>query len=122
MKGDPNHRDESGNIRLPSVGTYLKQKINAYFESKGEKANIKYHDPSYMIRSVKANASDAVMCNILAENAVHGAMAGFTGFTSGLVNHRRFLSHRCRSVVCLLACFVFVLVFVFVFVGDDNKC
>eukprot|EP00466_Bigelowiella_natans_P001443 jgi/Bigna1/77700/fgenesh1_pg.49_\ len=91
MKGDPNHRDESGNIRLPSVGTYLKQKINAYFESKGEKANIKYHDPSYMIRSVKANPPDPVMCNILAENPVPGAMAGFTGFTSGLVNHRSVL-------------------------------
>uniref|UniRef100_A0A7S2TY59 Phosphofructokinase domain-containing protein n=1 Tax=Lotharella oceanica TaxID=641309 RepID=A0A7S2TY59_9EUKA len=81
-------RDESGNIRLPSIGAFLKKKINAYFESKGEKANIKYHDPSYMIRSVPANAADSVMCNILAENAVHGAMAGYTGFTSGLVNNR----------------------------------
>jgi len=88
MTADSKERDESGNIRLPTVGKFLKDKINRYFSSKGEKANIKFHDPSYMIRSVAANASDSVLCNILAENAVHGVMAGFTGFTSGIVNHR----------------------------------
>jgi hypothetical protein len=35
-----------------------------------------------------ANAADNVYCIILAQNAVHGAMAGFTGFTSALVNNR----------------------------------
>ena len=39
---------------------------------------IKYIDPSYMIRSVPANAADAVYCLMLAQNAVHAAMAGFT--------------------------------------------
>ncbi len=41
--------------------------------------SIKYHDPTYMVRSVPANADDSVYCQILAQNAVHGAMAGFTG-------------------------------------------
>lgn len=41
-----------------------------------------------MIRSVPANASDALYCMLLAQNAVHGAMAGFTGFSVGLVNNR----------------------------------
>jgi 6-phosphofructokinase len=41
-----------------------------------------------MIRSVPANASDALYCMLLAQNAVHGAMAGYTGFSVGLVNNR----------------------------------
>jgi 6-phosphofructokinase 1 len=41
-----------------------------------------------VIRSVPANASDAMYCMLLAQNAVHGVMAGFTAFTTGLVNNR----------------------------------
>lgn len=41
-----------------------------------------------MIRAVPSNASDNVYCTLLAQSAVHGAMAGFTGFTVGLVNGR----------------------------------
>ena len=41
-----------------------------------------------MIRSVPANASDALYCMMLAQNAVHGVMAGYTGFSVGLVNNR----------------------------------
>ena len=41
-----------------------------------------------MIRSVPANPADAVYCTLLAQSAVHGAMAGFTGFSVGLVNNR----------------------------------
>lgn len=39
-----------------------------------------------MIRAIPSNASDNVYCTLLAQSAVHGAMAGYTGFTSGLVN------------------------------------
>ncbi|KAL0327521.1 UNVERIFIED_CONTAM: ATP-dependent 6-phosphofructokinase [Sesamum angustifolium] len=46
-------------------------------------------DPTYMIRAIPSNASDNVYCTLLAQSAVHGAMAGFTGFTSGLVNGRQ---------------------------------
>lgn len=38
------------------------------------KVPIKYIDPSYMVRSVPANANDAVMIYQLSQNAVHGAM------------------------------------------------
>lgn len=41
-----------------------------------------------MIRAIPSNASDNVYCTLLAQSAVHGAMSGFTGFTSGLVNGR----------------------------------
>jgi hypothetical protein len=43
-------------------------------------------NPSYQIRSIPANASDQLFCSILAQSAVHGAMAGYTGFTTGLIN------------------------------------
>ncbi len=57
----------------------------------GKSAGIKYHDPSYMIRSVPAVASDSVMCIILAQNAVHAAMSGYTAFTVAIVNNRTVL-------------------------------
>lgn len=41
-----------------------------------------------MVRAVPSNASDNIYCTLLAQSAVHGAMAGYTGFTSGLVNGR----------------------------------
>ena len=41
-----------------------------------------------MIRSVPANASDSLYCMLLATNSVHGAMAGYTAFSTGLVNNR----------------------------------
>ena len=40
-----------------------------------------------MIRSVETNASDKIMCIQLAQGAVHGAFAGFTGFTVGCLNN-----------------------------------
>jgi 6-phosphofructokinase 1 len=49
---------------------------------------LKYIDPTYMIRAIPANASDNVYSTLLAQSAVHGAMAGYTGFVSGLVNGR----------------------------------
>lgn len=45
-------------------------------------------DPTYMIRAVPSNASDNIYCTLLAHSAVHGAMAGYTGFTTGPVNGR----------------------------------
>ena len=45
--------------------------------------NLKYIDPSYMIRSVPANAYDAIYCIRLAHNAVHAAMCGRTEMLIG---------------------------------------
>lgn len=39
-----------------------------------------------MIRAIPSNASDNIYCTLLAHSAVHGAMAGYTGFTVGPVN------------------------------------
>lgn len=45
-------------------------------------------DPTYMIRAIPSIASDNVYCTLLAHSAIHGAMAGYTGFTVGPVNGR----------------------------------
>ena len=51
FKDDPQEWDESGNLRLKDVGVFLKNKISSYFKTKDIEINIKYIDPSYMIRS-----------------------------------------------------------------------
>ncbi|KDP33769.1 hypothetical protein JCGZ_07340 [Jatropha curcas] len=83
-------QDASGNKLLQDVGLWISQKIKDFFAKKRKMTiNLKYIDPTYMIRAVPSNASDNVYCTLLAQSAVHGAMAGYTGFTSGLVNGRQ---------------------------------
>ncbi|KAK4756940.1 hypothetical protein SAY87_007067 [Trapa incisa] len=83
------NKDASGNRLLQDVGLWLSQKIKDHFSKKNKMAiNLKYIDPTYMIRAIPSNASDNVYCTLLAQSAVHGAMAGYTGFTVGLVNGR----------------------------------
>lgn len=77
-------RDASGNIKLKDIGLYLKDAIVSYFDAKNTGITIKYIDPSYMIRSLPANANDRVFCNFLGRNAVH---AGMTGKTNLLIGH-----------------------------------
>jgi 6-phosphofructokinase len=63
--------DASGNKRLADIGLYLKDRINAFFKERNMECNLKYIDPSYMIRSVPANAADNFYCSQLAQHAVH---------------------------------------------------
>ncbi|WP_231941895.1 hypothetical protein [Candidatus Desulfovibrio trichonymphae] len=49
---------------------------------------IKYIDPSYIIRSVPANASDKVYCGFLGQYAVHAAMAGCTNIVVAKLQNR----------------------------------
>ena len=86
--GESAEKDAGGNKKLPKIGEYLKSAIENHFKKKSKVATVKYIDPSYMIRSVPANASDSLYCMQLAQNAVHGTMAGYTGFSTGLVNNR----------------------------------
>jgi 6-phosphofructokinase 1 len=81
-------RDASGNVKLGDIGHFLSDAVNGYFAKRGRSVAVKYVDPSYMIRSVPADAEDAVYCHFLASHAVHGAMAGLTGFSVGLVTGR----------------------------------
>ena len=79
--------DASGNIKLKDIGLYLKEAIISYFEAKDTGITIKYIDPSYMIRSLPANANDRVFCNFLGRNAVHAGMAGKTNLLIGHWNN-----------------------------------
>ncbi len=79
--------DASGNIKLKDIGRYLKKAIIDYFDAKGIDIIIKYIDPSYMIRSLPANANDCVFCNFLGRNAVHAGMAGKTDLLIGHWNN-----------------------------------
>ncbi|MCL2283162.1 MAG: ATP-dependent 6-phosphofructokinase [Fibromonadales bacterium] len=76
-------KDASGNILKHDIGLFLVDKINKYFKKDRKEINIKYIDPSYIIRSIPANSSDAIFCFQLAENAVHAAMAGKTDIVIG---------------------------------------
>ncbi|KAF3333391.1 ATP-dependent 6-phosphofructokinase 6 [Carex littledalei] len=81
--------DASGNKLLLDVGLWLSQKIKEHFSGKKRmRVNLKYIDPTYMIRAVPSNASDNIYSTLLAQSAVHGAMAGYTGFTVGSINGR----------------------------------
>lgn len=79
--------DASGNVQHEDIGVYLKEKIGEYFKDIFP-VTIKYIDPSYIIRSAPANSGDSVLCNRLAYQAVHGAMAGKTKFVVGKVNNK----------------------------------
>uniref|UniRef100_A0ACD5VSX2 Uncharacterized protein n=1 Tax=Avena sativa TaxID=4498 RepID=A0ACD5VSX2_AVESA len=82
-------QDASGNKLLLDVGLWLSQKIKDHFKKKTNfPITLKYIDPTYMIRAVRSNASDNVYCTLLAHSALHGAMAGYTGFTVAPVNGR----------------------------------
>jgi 6-phosphofructokinase 1 len=72
-------KDASGNPVLCDVSTLLINKIKDYFKSREMDVTLKFIDPSYIIRSVPANANDRVYCGFLGQNAVHAAMAGKTG-------------------------------------------
>lgn len=80
MLQDPLHiaHDLSGNVRLQDIGIFLRDTMTAYFATRGMEVTIKYIDPSYTIRSLPANATDAEYCLLLGQHAVHAGMAGCT--------------------------------------------
>ena len=87
LEGAGNERDASGNVRYASasadIGPALRDAIAAHFAKTGTRVSVKYIDPSYMIRSVPANASDSIFCDRLARHAVHAGMAGKTDLVIG---------------------------------------
>ena len=71
------------NAKKGDIGVFLREKIGEYFSSRGTDINLKYIDPSYIIRSVPANSQDARVCDYYARHAVHAAMAGKTDLIIG---------------------------------------
>jgi 6-phosphofructokinase 1 len=79
-------RDASGNVKLEDIGAFLRVRIEAHCRAAGVPATIRYFDPSYSIRSVPADAEDAILADLFARHAVHAGMAGKTGLVIGLVH------------------------------------
>lgn len=79
--------DASGNKKLADIGSFLKGKIAEYFRKEQMEINLKYIDPSYIIRSVAANPADSVYCTRLGSNAVHAAMTGRTKMLVSIINN-----------------------------------
>ncbi|MBN1578280.1 MAG: ATP-dependent 6-phosphofructokinase [Chitinispirillaceae bacterium] len=79
--------DASGNKKPGDIGIFLKERIADYFKGEGIEVNIKYIDPSYIIRSTPSNPNDSIYCTRLGNNAVHAAMAGKTKVLISLINN-----------------------------------
>jgi len=84
---DVDGADASGNKRLGDIGLFVRDRLRAAFSDRP--INLKYIDPSYIIRAAPANPADARLCGELAEDAVHAAMSGRTGMVVGLWGGRR---------------------------------
>jgi 6-phosphofructokinase 1 len=76
-------QDASGNARLADIGGLLRERMLADFAAAGAPLSLRYVDPGYAIRSVAANAYDAVFCLRLAQAAVHAALSGRTAMVVG---------------------------------------
>jgi 6-phosphofructokinase 1 len=81
-------RDASGNIKYGDIGILLRDSIKEHFKRTGMEINLKYIDPSYIIRSQTANPHDSAFCLLMGHNAVHAGMAGRTGMIVGFWNHQ----------------------------------
>jgi 6-phosphofructokinase 1 len=70
--------DPSGNPILYDICALLKKEISDYLTQLDLPFNLKFIDPSYIIRSVPAEPSDRIYCGFLGQHAVHAAMSGKT--------------------------------------------
>ncbi len=80
--------DASGNVKYNDIGLFLKDEISKFFKEDGMEVNIKYIDPSYIIRSAPADSYDSIYCARLGAHAVHAAMAGKTAVLTTMMNNR----------------------------------
>jgi 6-phosphofructokinase 1 len=80
--------DAGGNKSLADVGPWFKKQIEAHMKRLAVPFTCKYIDPSYIIRAAPPDSFDSVYCATLAQTAVHGCFAGYTGFCVGkFANH-----------------------------------
>lgn len=68
-------------------GDFLASKIKQYCTQKGQAVTVRFINPMYSIRDCPSNSYDKKIGQRLAINAVHGLMAGFTGFMAASVCH-----------------------------------
>jgi len=79
--------DASGNVKLKDIGLFLKDRIMKHFAARKFEINLRYIDPSYMIRSSPAVPNDSIYCAQLGQYAVHAGMAGKTNLIIGQWNN-----------------------------------
>lgn len=82
--GKMGETDASGNPVLQNFAKFLQKEMKEKLADCSP--DIKYIDPTYMVRACPTNGSDAVYCSLLGQNAVHAAFAGLSGVTVGLCN------------------------------------
>ena len=75
-------------VYLLSDDPYTRRYELDLIDQVGKEINIKYFDPSYMVRSIPAQGTDAIFCFQLAEAAVHAGMAGKTDMVVGSMNEQ----------------------------------
>lgn len=80
--------DASGNRILSDIGVFLKTRLVELAKKDKVALNLKYIDPSYIIRGSAANPNDSIYCSRLGANAVHAAMSGRTGLIISLIHER----------------------------------
>ncbi len=90
-------KDASGNIKLKDIGKFIQKEISAEFKKRNIELNLKYIDPSYILRAQTTTADDSVFCANLGQNAVHAAMTGKTGCMIGYA-HERFTHVPLKAV------------------------
>ena len=78
--------DASGNKILSDIGVFLKTKISQLAKRDGVTVNLKYIDPSYIIRGSAANPNDSIYCSRLGAHAAHAAMSGRTGLLVSMLH------------------------------------
>ena len=81
--GEKAERDASGNVKHHDIGLHMKDEISRFFAEQGPRVDLKYIDPSYVIRSGPANCDDSILCDQFARQAAHAAMAGKTDLLVG---------------------------------------
>ncbi|GAB4819008.1 hypothetical protein N2152v2_006054 [Parachlorella kessleri] len=67
---------------MRDAGVWLKKELRKRLDD----VDVKYIDPSLIIRSVPPTSDDRVYCKTLAHSAIHAAFAGYTGVLVGMVN------------------------------------
>lgn len=72
-------KDKSGNPILADIGHFLCKALKHHFSNLGDPVDLKFIDPTYMVRAIPTISSDRIYCKILGQSSVHAAFAGFTG-------------------------------------------
>lgn len=113
--GDSGEKDASGNVRFNDIGKFLKDEICKAFEAWNEVVNVKYIDPSYLVRSIPANSEDNIYCADLARYAVDAAMSGktdmmigywhgtFVNIPLGALGSKKRMSNECKLWMAVLS-------------------